>query len=131
MAQSLTDLSDHRVVVMAVAAFDDSVQQADAARLLGLQLDNTTDYPAAAIDVSVDDVPLRVFANAAADGPHLTSDLANAIADVAQEYLGSEPFPPCPGHAHPMAVSVGNGRVFWCCPHDRDTARWELSLSEL
>ncbi|WP_052442560.1 hypothetical protein [Streptacidiphilus neutrinimicus] len=44
---------------------------------------------------------------------------AQALMDAAQEAVGSTPYPPCPGHRHPMAVERDGERVYWCCPEAR------------
>ncbi|NED17409.1 hypothetical protein G3I31_04410 [Streptomyces sp. SID9913] len=120
VAASLSRLSGVGVRVTAVWPHDDSDLRAQGASLLGMPLER--DYAEAAVDFSIRGEVVRVFVNAQQGFVGLAGQLAHAVLDSGQEIMGSTPFPPCPGHAHPMTVGASAGRVFWCCPGAPDTA---------
>jgi hypothetical protein len=122
VTDTLSRLSGRRVVVASVALFDDTLQRTESSELLGLPLETDPEYLEVAVDLCIDDTAVRVFVNAGQDEELITEQLANAIADRGQELLGSTPFPPCPGHAHPLVVTSSRNKVFWCCPANRNTA---------
>ncbi|MEU3949093.1 hypothetical protein [Streptomyces sp. NPDC029526] len=120
VAASLSRLSGVGVRVTAVRSHDDSELRSQGSSLLGVALES--DYLEAAVDLSIHDEEVRVFINAQQGPAGLVEQLAHAVVDSGQEILGSTPFPPCPGHSHPMTVAASGGRVFWCCPSAPDTA---------
>lgn len=120
LAASLSRLSGVGVRVTAVRPHDDSDPRAQGSSLLGMPLER--DYLEAAVDLSIRGEEVRVLVNAQQGFVGLAGELAHAVVDSGQEIMGSTPFPPCPGHSHPMAVGASAGRVFWCCPSAPDTA---------
>ncbi|NEC29719.1 hypothetical protein G3I20_24820 [Streptomyces sp. SID8111] len=121
VAASLSRLSGVGVRVTAVRPHDDGDLRAQGASLLGMPSER--DYLEAAVDFSIRGEDVRVFVNAQQGFVGLAGQLAHAVVDSGQEIMGSTPFPPCPGHAHPMTVGATSaGSVFWCCPGAPDTA---------
>ncbi|MER7760846.1 hypothetical protein [Streptomyces sp. NPDC097619] len=72
------------------------------------------------IDVEVAGERLRAFAADTDDPAVLAWWIADRVIDIVQEDLyHGEPFPPCPGHAHPAVVEVCEDRAYLCCPLNR------------
>ncbi|WP_147268237.1 hypothetical protein [Spongiactinospora rosea] len=48
--------------------------------------------------------------------PETVVRLASDLQDHACEVHWGRPFPPCPGHTHPLATGVAGGVAVWECP---------------
>ena len=86
----------------------------------GSDVDVSADAPPAdprsiAVSFVVDDAPVTVFADGDARRWEVARQLASALADEVHELpppAWAQPFPPCPGHRHPMELAEGG----WRCP---------------
>ncbi|MFJ8476335.1 hypothetical protein [Kitasatospora sp. NPDC094011] len=119
IARSVAELTGTPVTVAAVRPRDTRpLTEADAA-FLGepLRPDPHMTEITASFDIGEDRADL--WADAAQPTDLLILNLANSLIDIGQEYTGSSPFPPCPGHQHPLVLGHRPGTVYWCCPHNR------------
>jgi len=67
---------------------------------------------------SFDSAPVVLVVDGGKPLLDLIRDIASGLADEAHEIAWGEPFPPCPGHHHPMIISESNGEIGWACPRD-------------
>ncbi|MFB7669007.1 hypothetical protein ACFC1R_34695 [Kitasatospora sp. NPDC056138] len=127
MARSLTELTEHVVTVTGVSPYDVAGQAAAAAGHLGVPLYPDPGAVVVEVSLDLDHHPACTVVDAAQPGPVVAWRLANALVDVGQEILGSEPFPPCPGHQHPMALGQLDAFAYWCCPQDRERVLYPIT----
>ncbi|NUT46369.1 MAG: hypothetical protein HOV94_03465, partial [Saccharothrix sp.] len=104
VADSLAALSGRTVAVAALVAHDAGDETDRAAEFLGQAL---TPPPSGLVLVlfTVDGEPYEQYADPTADRCALARDLALGLADQVHEAERGAPFPPCPGHPHPLTLT--------------------------
>ncbi|MGE7439036.1 MULTISPECIES: hypothetical protein [Kitasatospora] len=115
------------MTVTAVSPYDVAGQAAAAADHLGVPLHPDPGAVVVEVSFDLDHHPVSVVVDAAQSAPVVAWRLANALVDVGQEILGSEPFPRCPAHRHPMALGHRDAFAYWCCPQDRERVLYPIT----
>ena len=121
VAASLAGLTGRTVAVLGLAAHDVTEETAHAAAFLDQAL-TAPPGGTASVRFTVDGTPYDVFADPTADQCVQARHLALDLADQVHEAEGGTPFPPCPGHHHPLTLTHPRSRLEWVCPHRPRTA---------